>query len=110
MPTNQKITPKEWDHFVDNQLEVRGLDRRERETLKSAFYKDLTDVDYGEHQPIFGHAEKGITPKELEETMKDLRNPYSDVSKGLKMKIHETKLDVAEKVLQEALKGQKSGW
>ena len=101
---------KEWNEYIDNQLESRGLNRLEREALKGAFHDDLQDVDFGEHQPLFGKPQPGITQKELDEKMKELRNPYSAISKSLKTKVHPTKLDVAEEVFKEALKGHKGGW
>ncbi len=102
-----KITQKEWDQYVEPQMEARGLNRVEREALKGAFYDDLHDVDYGEHQPIFGKPVPHITEDELKTKMEQLRNPYSPVSKSLKTQVHPSKLDVAEEVLKEAIKGGK---
>lgn len=109
MVTPQKITEREWK-FVESQLEARGLDRHEIEALRGAFFDDLHDVDYGEHQPIFGKPPAGVTPKEMEDTFGELRNPYSPKSKSLKTKLHPAKLDVAEEVFKEAMKGNKGGW
>ena len=107
MTTSKKITEKEWNQFVETQLEANGLNRLEREALKGAFFDDLHDVDYGEHQPVFGKPIPGITETELKEKMEELRNPYSPVSKSLKTPLHPTKLDVAEKVFKEAITGDK---
>lgn len=110
MTTNLKITEEEWKKFVETQLETRGLNRLEREAIKGAFFDDLTDVDYGEHQPLFGKPVRGITSEEVKKTMEQLRNPYSPKSKSLKTQVHDTKLDVVEKVMDEALKGNKGSW
>ena len=110
MTTSPKITEKEWTKFVEGQLEARGLSRLEIQSLKGAFYDDLNDVDFGEHQPIFGKPEKGITPSEAKIKFEELRNPYSPISKSLKTNVHPKNLDVAEKVFDEALKGNKGGW
>src|SRR3989344_846047 len=107
MSTNTKITEQEWKKYVESQMVARGLNHNEIETLRGAFYDDLHDIDYGEHQPLFGKSTPGITPDELKKKMEDLRNPYSPVSKSLKTNLHSSKLDIAEEVLTEAMKGEK---
>ena len=110
---SKKITEKEWNHFVEPQLVANNFTRQEREVLRGAFFHDLRDIDYGEHQPFFGKPVPGITTEELKVTMEALRNKNSDLSKSMDVRLYDypEKLDVVEKILKEALEGNKeSSW
>ena len=106
MTTPKKITQKEWK-FVQSQLEVRGLNRHEIEAVDGVFFDDLHDVDFGEHQPLFGKPIPGVTASEAKEKIEELRNPYSPTSKSLKTPLHPSKLDIVEQVIKEAIEGDK---
>ena len=109
----QKITIKEWMDFIDKRMYQEGFTRNEREAVKAAFSSSLKDVDKEDKRPLFGNPVPGINVKEGAETMKDLRDRNSDLSRGLDVRLYEQphKLDVLEKILNEALKGDKqSGW
>lgn len=105
----KKITQKEWDRFVESQLVANGFTRQEREALRSAFSHDLKDVDYGEPQPFFSQPIPGITAEELKITMEALRDRNSDLSKSMDIRLYNSseRLDLVEKILKEALEGNK---
>lgn len=105
----KKITQKEWNRFVEPQLVTNGFSRQEREALRSAFFHDLKDVDYGERQTFFSNPVPGITEEELKVTMEALRDKNSDLSKSMDVRLYNypERLDLVEKILKEALEGDK---
>ena len=113
MTIPKKITVKEFEGYVDQQMVSRRITEFERNAIKSAFSSDLKDVDVEERRPFMGKPTPGITEKELNETMSALRDPHSVISKNSKARLHEhpARLDEIEKILKEALEGDKeSRW
>ena len=113
MPPPKKITVKEFENFVDQQMVSQRITEFERNAVKSAFSSDLKDVDTEERRPFLGKPLPGITEKELQETMTALRDPHSVVSKNSKARLHEhpARLDQIEKILKEALdENKESRW
>lgn len=113
MATPKKITMKEWNNFVEVRMDSEGFTRNEREAVKSAFSAHLRDTDAEDKRPFMGDPIPGISKKELDETMTALRDRHSDVSRGLDVRLHEhpERLDRVEKILNEALEGNKeSRW
>lgn len=109
----EKITQKEWDSYVDQRMYSEGFTRAEREAFRAAFSAHLKDVDIEDKRPFMSQPVPGITKKELDETMMALRDPHSDLSKGLDVRLYEhpQRLDAFEKIANEALKGNKeSRW
>ncbi len=113
MVTLKKITQKEWDSYVEQRMYGEGFTRAHREAFKSVFTPHLKDVDIEEKRPFLSSPVPGISKKELDETMTALRDPHSDISKGLDVRLHEHPqiLDRFEKIANEALEGDKgSRW
>jgi len=109
----QKITQKEWDNYVKPQLYSSGFTLQEREAIDRAFSQHLRDVDIEDKRPFLGEAPKGISEKELQETMAELRDKNSVISKDSQVRLYEypQKLGQLEKILVEALKKSKeSRW
>ena len=100
-----KITQKEYDRFVDQELINERFSKHERDVLRSVVTPHLRDRDFEERRTFFDPNLPGVTEKELPEIMEVLRNPHSDVAKGLKItQIPEPKLDKFEEVMKKALK------
>lgn len=113
MALSKKITQKEWDNYIKPQLYSSGFTTQEREAVDRAFDQHLRDSDVEDKRPLFGEAPKGVSEKELEETMAELRDKNSVINKDSQVRLHEhpQRLDELEKILREALKGDKeSRW
>lgn len=107
----EKITQKEWDKYVVLMLDGEGFTRDEIDALSSAFSADLKDTEEGEISGFFSTPIPGIGPEELKARMAELRDPSSNLSKGLKVEFwkYPDRLDKAEEILTEALRGDKEG-
>ena len=113
MAMPKKITVKEFEGYVDQQMVSRRITEVERNAIKSAFSSDLKDVDIEERRPFMGKPALGVTEKEVVERMAELRDPHSVISKNSKARLYEhpARLDEIEKILREALEGDKeSRW
>lgn len=109
----KKITQKEWDNYVKPQLYSSGFTTQEREAIDRAFAQHLRDSDLEDKRPFFGEAPRGISEKELVETMAEFRNKNSVINKDSQVRLYEhpLKLDELEKILRAALEGNKeSRW
>lgn len=107
----KKITQKEFTKFVESRLYSEGFSKTERDSLKSAFFSDLQDAEPGE-SGVFISAVPGISPEEFKKRIADLRDQSSPLSKGLKFPFYKypDRLDKLEKIMTEALEGDKEPW
>ena len=108
----QKITQKEYDRFIEPRLLSEGFSKLERDVIRSAFLSDLEDLTSSERNTFFYTAIPGIDGEELKKRMEDLRNPNSALARGLKVPLYKypDKLEKLEKIMQEALDGNKEPW
>src|SRR3989338_4982209 len=97
-----KITKKEYDRFLDRELINQRYSNHERDVFRSVVTPHLGDRDFEERRGFLDPNVPGISEKELKEVMDVLRNPHSDVAKGLKItQIPEPRLDKFEEIMKE---------
>lgn len=109
MNTPKKVTKREFDNYVQEQLLSQGFTRAERDAVQDAFFSDLEDSEQNERKSFLHDVVPGVSQEELKRRMELLRDPYSPISKNSKYPLHKypAKLDVVEKVMNEALEGDK---
>ncbi len=107
-----KITQKEYDKFVETRLYSEGFSNIERKVLRSVFVSDLEDVDPSERNALFSNAIPGISEDELKKRLAELRDQSSPLSRGLRIPFYKypEKIDKLEKIMREALEGNKEPW
>lgn len=105
----KKVTKREFDNYVQEQLLSNGFSRAERDAVQDAFFSDIEDAEQGERSTFLHDAVPGVSEDELKRRMELLRDPHSPISKNSKYPLHKypAKLDVVEKVMKEALEGSK---
>lgn len=108
----KKITKREFKKFVVPKMHSENFTKMQREAVKSAFFSDLQDKEYGGSSGLFGSPSPGISEEELEQKLEELRDPSSPLSKGLKYSFHKhpEKIDKLEEIMREAIDGDKGGW
>lgn len=108
----QRITQKEYQQYIEQQMVANGFSRKERNTVRAAFDASLHHEDWQEYAErvgsFFGQAQRpGITESELEETMSELRDPHSPLSQSVKVPVRKDKIDKLEEIMHEALEENK---
>lgn len=111
MEIQQKITQKEWQKYVENEMYRAGFTQDERNEMRAAFAGELNDMSAGETVGFFGGTIRpGITEDELKSVMAMLRDEHSAFSKSLRIRLRPEKLDALEKILHTALVENKEGF
>lgn len=111
MEIQHKITKKEWEKYVENEMYRADFTEHERDAVRAAFAGDLSDTSAGEMPGFFGGTIRpGITEDELQATMAALRDEKSSFSKSMRFPLSPGKIDALEAILRAALIENKEGF